>query len=297
MPMLAFPYHWLDTCDLTDAVFNTHYLPDTVRQAAMHVVKPSTQLHFTHEESILGSGGGIWNARFHLNWDKTFAVANADGVVTFREPDAIEQMLRFHESRNALATLLVCPLEGVGVKNPGVWCDPYGGVVNFGLAPKKDNLQCLHYASYAFFSERIWDFLPEGPSNILYDVLEPAIQRGESVYAFRSDTMNWFETGNVADYLKSTRRCLEILRQGTPEAEGLRAMLARFAPDYSRHSDFQHLRLVDDASRVENLESLRGFGVIGAGATISTDTNVQDCVVLPGARVGGGRAHRDEVLM
>src|SRR6185312_3491165 len=69
MPMLAFPYFWLDSVGLSDAVFNTHYLPETVRHAAMHVVRPSTQLHFTHEDAILGSGGGIWNARFQLRWD------------------------------------------------------------------------------------------------------------------------------------------------------------------------------------------------------------------------------------
>ena len=37
MPMLAFPYYWLDSVSLSDVVFNTHYLPETVRQAAMQV--------------------------------------------------------------------------------------------------------------------------------------------------------------------------------------------------------------------------------------------------------------------
>src|SRR6185437_9353962 len=64
MPMLAYPYYWLDTVDLSNVVFNTHYLPETVRKAAMHVVRPECQTHFSHEDTILGSGGGIWNARF-----------------------------------------------------------------------------------------------------------------------------------------------------------------------------------------------------------------------------------------
>ena len=67
--------------------------PHSIRHAAMQVVRPSAQLHFTQENAILGSGGGIWNARFHLQWDDTFAVANGDGVVLFEEQDTIEQML------------------------------------------------------------------------------------------------------------------------------------------------------------------------------------------------------------
>jgi len=296
MPMLAFPYFWLDTVSLSDVVFNTHYLPESVRKAAMHVVNPNTQLHFSHEDEILGSGGGIWNARFLLKGDSDFGVANADGVVTFNEMDALEQMLRFHQSKNALATLLVCPLEGVGKDKPGVWLDKYGEVVNFGKAPKKENLHCLHYASYMFLSDRIWDYFPEGESNILYDVVEPAIAQGEKVYGFESPGMRWFETGNCADYLAATRTCLEFLRDGHPHAAGLKRMLERFAPDYSQRSDLSQLRLIDDSAEIETAADFTGFNVVGREAHIG-NSRLTDCVVLPGAQVSSGTPHSSEAII
>ncbi|MGZ3723587.1 MAG: nucleotidyltransferase family protein [Bdellovibrionales bacterium] len=296
MPMLAFPYYWLDSVDLSAAVFNTHYLPETVRKAAMHVVKPECQTHFSHEDAILGSGGGIWNARFHLQWDGNFAVANADGVVTFPEPDTIEQMLRFHEKHDALATLLVCPLEGVGTRIPGVWMDKFGEVTNFGKASRKDYLECFHYASYMFLSKRIWDFLPEGESNILYDVLEPAIAKGEKVLGFKPAGMRWFETGNSAEYLKATRECLEFMRDGSPLGHPFMQMLDRFGPTYSQKSDLSQLRLIADSSELTEI-NLRGFNVIGADTKLEPGVQLQDCVILPGAHLRSGESHKSEVII
>lgn len=297
IPMLGFPYYWLDTLGLSDVAFNTHYLPESVKHAAMHVVNPLTQLHLCHEDAILGSGGGIWNARFHLQWDADFVVANADGVVTFAEHDAIEQMLRAHRAKGALATLLVCPLEGVGTRLPGVWLDKYGEVGNFGKTPSKDHLECLHYASYMIFSERVWRFLPEGESNILYDVLMAAIAQGEKVYGHRVDNMHWYETGNIADYLASTRHCLELLRGGDRMGLSLERVLDRLAPNYSQHSNFAQLRLIDDASEISNPSSLKGFAVVGAGAQVEAGAQLENCVVLPGARVGAGESHKNSVVI
>jgi NDP-sugar pyrophosphorylase family protein len=295
MPMLAFPYHWLDSVGLTDVVFNTHYLPDSVRHAAMHVVKPTTNLHFTHEDAILGSGGGIWNARFHLQQGDVFAVANGDGVVVFEEADVIQRMLAFHRAQGALATLLVCPLDGVGTRIPGVWQSAQGEVTNFGKAPEKSGLECLHYASFMFISKRVWTYMPEGSSNILYDVFTSAIAQGEKVYGFRVDKMRWFETGNVADYLSATRTCLEFLRADKGFGRGLRAMLERFVPDHKAQSDLARRWLIADSARLKNA-NLQGFSVIGADAD-ATDCALEDCVVLPQARVPAAKTYRGEVLI
>lgn len=284
IPMLGYPYFWLDTLSLSEVVFNTHYLPESVRHAAMHVVKPETQLHFCHEDEILGSGGGIWNARFHLQPDKNFCVANADGVVVFSAMDTIEQMLSFHEKQDALATLLVCPLDGVGTRIPGVWLDKYGEIANFGKAPKKDYLECQHFASYMILSERIWNYLPAGSSNILYDVLEPAIAAGERVcgYSVGKEGMRWFETGNIPEYLSSTLTCLEYLRDNHPFEVGLRAMLERFAANYlDPRKDFLQMRLISDKAELSG--NLNGWCVIGDDARVRAA--VADSVVLPGAEV------------
>lgn len=296
IPMLGFPYYWLNTMGLKEVTFNTHYLPDTIRVAAMHVVNPATPMHFTHESAILGSGGGIWNARFHLQGDDNFAVANGDGVMIAEDHDVLAKMAEFHAKKDALATLLVCPLEGVGTKIPGVWMDSTGEITNFGKAPKKDYLSCFHYASYMLFNKRIWDYLPEGSSNILYDILEPRIAEGEKVYGYRVDNMRWYETGNVQDYLAATKDCLNELRNGTRLGKCVQNILEAHAPPFGQHSDFGQMRLIADTTNVASSAALKGFQVLG-DSNIGAYAQLEDCVVLPGAKVEESSKHRAEVLL
>jgi len=287
MPMLAFPYYWLSTLNLTDAVFNTHHLPETVRRAAMHIAKPETRLHFSHENEILGSGGGIWAARFDLMKDRTFAVANGDGVVLSPDPDLLRRMLEYHEKRHALATLLVCPLEGVGSKIPGVWLKADGTVLGFGKNSPGGGGECLHYASYMLFSERLWPMLPDGSSNILYDILEPRIKKGELVLAYRSDELRWFETGNQQDYLKATKSCLEMIRDKTPHGRCALDILDHHAQPFGLHSKLNNLRLIADSAVIDPRARVDGFAVIGENAKIAQGSSVRDSVILSEAAVNG----------
>ncbi len=292
IPMLGYPYYWLNTLGLSQLVFNTHYLPDTIRHAAMHVIDPAMPLHFSHEAQILGAGGGIWNARPLLEGDRNFVVANGDGVILCEYPDVLEQMLIFHEKKDSLCTMLVCPLEGVGTRLPGVWMDNAGEIVNFGKAPKRDHAECLHYASYMILSKRIWDYLPEGNSNILYDVVEPAITSGkEKAYGFRVDNMKWYETGNAAEYLAATKECLEFTR--TPSAYGrcVRDILSKLAPA----SELNGMQLIADNARIEG--TLSGFQVIGDDCVVGAGATLENSVLLPGTIIAPETQVLNQVLI
>lgn len=289
IPMLGFPYYWLRSAGLTEVAFNTHYLPDTVRHAAMHVVDPTMPMHFSHEPAILGSGGGIRNSRVYLEGDDHFAVANGDGVILCEQSNTLQQMFDFHVKRDALATLLVCPLEGVGTRIPGVWMEGGGEVVNFGKESKKKSAQCFHFASYMFFSKRIWDYLPDGPSNILYDVLEPKILEGEKVFAYKVDRMRWYETGSIKDYLAATKDVLNLMRDGDPLGKCAASIVSSLAPE----SEFEGGRLISSHAEVEG--ALEGFVVIGDEAKVPQGAKVSDGVLLPGATLAAGEVLRGDV--
>lgn len=299
VPMLAFPYHWLSTLGLREVAFNTHYLPETIRHAAMDSVDPSLQLHFPFEDHILGSGGGIWNSRFHLMDDEVFAVANGDGVVTFEDRATLTSMLRAHRDSRAFATMLVCPLDGVGTRIPGVWVTGPGTggifeVVNFGKASDVSHdgstqLRCLHYASVMLISKRVWEYLPSGPSNILYDVFKDAMAEGEKVMAFCVDSMRWYETGNIPEYLAATGSCLESVRLGDGHGQGILEILqSPYAPSFEQRSDLSKRLLIADSATLEPDVELNGFVVIGPDVTVEAGARIENSVLLPGARVTKG---------
>jgi len=293
IPMLGFPYYWLNTLPLKQLVFNTHYLPETLRHAAMHVIDPAMPLHFSHEATILGSGGGIWNARPLLDGGRNVVVANGDGVILCEHSDVMQRMLAFHEERDGLATLLVCPHEGVGTRLPGVWMDNSGEIVNFGKSANKPNTGCLHYASYMILSKRIWDYLPEGSSNILYDVIEPRLLEGEKAYGFRVDNMRWFETGNVQDYLSATQQCLELMQQGSSLGACAKRILSQLAPN----SEVSGLQLIADNADIHATAKISGFFVAGENCMVGESAQIENCVLLPGAVVPAGASLKNQVLI
>lgn len=297
MPMLAFPYFWLSTLGLTELTFNTHHLSDSIRHAAMHVVDPKVHLHFPHEEAILGSGGGIWNARYNLMGEKNFAVANGDGVIVCEDPQSLNAMLKRHEAEDALATLLVCPLEGVGTRIPGVWMNKQGTVFGFGKNSPQPMLECLHYASFMILSERVWTKLPQGSSNIIYDVLEPAIRAGEKVIGYRLDNMRWFETGNATDYLTATKICLQHLQQKNAFGRNLNEMLLRFAQKSEFESNGESLGLVDSTAKTDGTAKMHGFFVIGGDCHVGARCQIKDSVLLPGSRILEGQSIHDQVVI
>lgn len=296
IPMLGFPFYWLNTLGAKDVVFNTHYLPETIRHAAMRVVPPETHLHFSHEEKILGSGGGIWQARFDLMSDRDFAVANGDGVMVAPRRELIKDMLEYHRFHQALVTLLACPFPGVGEKIPGAWVNEKSEVVNFGKQARPGATRCLHYASILILSDQIWSLLPDGESNILYDVLEPQIAKGAKVMAYQADDLRWFETGNIADYLKATRTCLEFLRDDSAYGRALVGIFDSIGPTYRMRSDFKQMRLIADSAIIHPGAEIRGFSVIGPNCEIPDRAQLTDCVVLSGARLTPGTHYENEVL-
>ncbi len=297
VPMLAFPYYWLDTLGLDELTFNTHHLPETVRRAVMATVAPETRLHFSHETKILGSGGGIWNSRFFLQGSDSFALANGDGVILCERPSLLEKMQQLHISENALATLLVCPLDGVGSRIPGVWLDSSGRVCGFGKKSPAEGLECLHYASFMLLSDRVWDFLPAEESNIIYDVLEPRIAKGDKIMAYRADDLRWFETGNTADYLKATHECLQHLRERSSLGLCLSTILNRFTPESELKVTNEGCGLIHPTAKIAPSCILAGFYVIGAEVEIQPHARVEDSVLLPGSRVTGGTHVHEQVYI
>ena len=297
VPLLLWSLELLRELKPDRIVANLHHLPQTIRDLAPQVQKSGFAIQFTHETAApLGSGGALWFAKKELVDCKTLLVANADEVILPTNPETLTRMLEMHERTNALATLLTMRHPEAGTKFGGVWTDNSHTVQGFG----KDGTQftkatqALHYVGVILLSTRIFNFLPEGESNLLYDAVMSAIAQGERVNAFCEELI-WHETGNPKDFLLATREILELM--DTPANSSVAGSLvqrtvrehAAASTSFSRSHD--GLLLAADLaagskSRDEILRSLekeKAFAVIGANALIQS--SVLNSVVLPNARV------------
>ncbi len=206
IPLLGYPLFYLESLPLSNVLVNTHHHPHIIEAVFEELSKGQPySTCFSREEEILGSGGALWGARRELSRADMIVLANGDEVFFPRHKKGLLPIMNWHQSQGNWATLLVTNHPLVGQKFGGVWCDAELGVHGFGKQnPTSQNLKPLHYVGVLILDSSVWEFVPEGPSNILYDVVTEGIRGGKKVSAFYGPQMQWFEVGSPSDYLEGT---------------------------------------------------------------------------------------------
>jgi mannose-1-phosphate guanylyltransferase len=301
VPLACFGQAILQQAGARSFVMNTHHLPEQIEDLAVRMRLDGLDVETSHEAGVpLGSGGGIWKARNLLEGGGDFLVANGDEIILPHRPFVMRDFVSAHRSKKALASILVMHHPLVGSQFGGVWCDSKGAVRGFGKDGSKFGADAIgyHYIGILMLNDRIFEYLPEGESNILYDALAAAIARGEVVQAIES-TFTWFETGNPKDFLSAIKEAIPLLEQGKGEdASALRAITQRFrSPGTTiEHRETALVYAAPDSS-VPALADLNGVVVLESGAQIEAGASVENCILFPGARVRSGEKRKNELVL
>ena len=200
-PLIAHLYDWLLRHGVDEVVINLHHLPERMRRVAT-VWRPSDlTVHFSHEEDILGTGGGLMFAREYFCQDPAeFLVVNGD---VYTELD-VEPTIVQHRASPALATLAL-------TRDPyqrelfGVDLDPAGRVVGFwgggGAAHTRAAYTGIHVCSPAIF-----DVLPSsGFACLKADGWIPALAAGHTISGTICEGM-WADMGTPHRYMEALLR-------------------------------------------------------------------------------------------
>lgn len=307
IPLLKYPLWLMQAAGVDELVLNSHWKPEQIAALAQSISSASLNVHVSHETGVpLGSGGGIWKARGWLDARSTgdhdsFLVCNGDEVILPHDVEILAKFRAEHERSNALATILVMKHPLVGTQFGGVWCDADGNVRGFGKSATEYGPGSVgfHYIGLLLLNPRIFDFMPEGESNILYDVLKSAIATKETVRVVASE-FTWFETGNPRDFLHATGEALHLLdcvNKNASFAEsplkdpGLRhaaQALKEITDTYWATGTTltkQNGALVLRAPRSELAAGVKvsGFAVLEEGSRVTSE--VENIVAMPGAQV------------
>jgi mannose-1-phosphate guanylyltransferase len=299
IPLLYYPTHFAELMGIRSLVLNTHYKPEQIQTLAREIDRMGFQTTCSHEPGTpLGSGGGIWQAREHLKHGD-FLVANGDEVILPRDPRILEKFASEHFEKKALASILVMHHPLVGTQFGGVWADSQGGVKGFGKDAKQfPGTNGFHYIGLLLLSPRIFEYLPAGQSNILYDALAAAIAKGETVRAIDGD-FTWFETGNPHDYLHATGEALQLLHNGKGyDAETLRQITLRHWPVGTKVDEKNGaLFLTDKTSFIDSSAETEGFLVMGPSTRVGAGAKIKNSVLMANASVVAGAEACDTIVL
>lgn len=212
------------------------------------------------ETEPLGTGGAIVNALEHVG-DEPFLGLNGD-ILTDLDLTA---MLAMHRDRGAVATIALTHVEDARPYGL-VPTEPGGRVLGFLEKPAEEVPGDINAGTYVLdpAALRAW---PRGRAlSIEREIFPALIERGRPVYGFVSDAY-WLDLGTPEKYLRAHFDLLEGRVDGHP----------------SYHAPF-----VADGARVDLRAHLGRWVVVGPGASIGPQAQVDDSVLHAGSAVEAG---------
>jgi mannose-1-phosphate guanylyltransferase len=257
-----------------EAVMNLHHLPDAVK----HVLGDGNmgclpRVRFSHEPTILGTGGGIGNAAPLLRGAGPILIHNCD----FLSDIDFESALRSHRAAGLPATLVLA------AERPGyatIEVDSAGRVLSLAGEPKVDpgRVAGRHlFTGCHLIDEGVLDIIPAGrASSIVSDVYRDLAARGR-LGSFVHEGF-WWEFGTPELYLDGNLRLLDL-------AEDRRSEIASHDPVRRVAGGLAALgagATVQPGARVE------GRVALGLASMLGRDASVRDSVILAESWIGPG---------
>lgn len=205
-PLVGYVAEYLARYGCDEIVVNLHHRPESVRRALGDGSKFGVKLHYVEEPEILGTSGGIDNARALLDGE-TFIAVNGKIITDINLNSALETHRRTH----ALATLVVLPNPSCQrfsiVKSKDEMLDGFGGMPSAGDFVGQD--PPLMFTGIQILDPAIFDYIPRGVfSHSTTDVYPRAVAEGERV-ALHVTQGNWYELSTIQRYLDISLQLLE----------------------------------------------------------------------------------------
>jgi mannose-1-phosphate guanylyltransferase len=282
-PLIAWAVESFLAAGVHDLIVNLHHLPEPLQQFLREEYAGRVTFHFSIEDEILGTGGGIRRVRPQLQSEEEFFLVNGD-TIQFPPWDALRDARR---AKNALAALtLRHPPEGD--RFTPVFFDD-GLVTGFGNGTGEP----LMFAGSHVISTRIFDYLPDREfSGIVEHAYQPVLSDGRDRLAGVVDDGLWFDIGTPQRYLTASNALLDTMVRGDLEpTEGSRidgdSLIHDSASGRAAHSTIGVRSVIEGEVR----ES-----IIWDDCRIARGVTLERCIVAHGVELAAGD-YRDAVIV
>ncbi len=276
-PLCTWTMAFLARSGVKSFVLNLHQHPRLIQQEILDWAGKRTPVQFTVEPEILGTGGGIGNARRHFKAG-TFVTANGDAIVRFD----FARALAFHRRRKSLATLVL--FSNRAKRYTPVWIKPHGRITGFGSDAGDGRLSGF-YTGIQIVEPELLDHIPLGKAScIIRDVYIPLIKKGAPIHGFLTDGV-FREFGTPADYLRETIALLRDPSERDPLPPWSSPGVSVIPPVW-----------ISPNARIAPGATIGPDAVIEENASVEAGATVASAVIWPGAEVKAGETVRNAIL-
>ncbi len=175
---------------IKEIAVNLHYKGELIEDYLRKKYE-SIEWKFFYEKKILGTGGGVLNARSFLEREDDFVLTNSD-ILTFVN---LNELIGIHKESDALASLVV--FENPEDPRPVFYDRKKGKVISFRKDKKLENFLRGTFTGIHIISGKIFKFM-ENLSNFfsIITIYEKIIKAGEKVGAIEIDDY-WKDVGTI----------------------------------------------------------------------------------------------------
>ncbi|MGE5189774.1 MAG: sugar phosphate nucleotidyltransferase [Gemmatimonadota bacterium] len=282
-PLCTYNMEFLSRAGVREFVLNLHTHPRLIRQRVTAWAGRKMRVEYAMEPVILGTGGGIWNARGFLSGG-TFVAANGDTIVGF----PLAAALAFHRERKALATLVLFP--DPAKRYTPVWIAPDSRITGFG-SEAGEGARSGFYTGCQIVEPDLLARIPPGRAScVIRETYRPLVAAGAPVFGFLTSG-TFREFGSPADYLSGTLALLvEKAQEGKlPRADAPGVTIAppvfispraKIAPGATVGPD---VVIEEDASVGEGAAVSRS--ILWPGASLAPGQTLAGAILTPARRV------------
>ena len=183
-PILDYSLFYLKKFGVEEVVINLCHKGEKIEKHAGDGKKYGLKIHYSKEETPIGTGGGLKLAENYFKEEEAFFTLNSDTLINCD----LSELTRFHEEQKAPATLVAAP-----------WAEGYTRVQigNHRLLNIKtgDHL----FTGLTILSPKIFEVLPTTKSNLITDGVIPLMQKVKSIACFIHEGY-WRDIGTLANY-------------------------------------------------------------------------------------------------
>jgi NDP-sugar pyrophosphorylase family protein len=186
-PMIEYPLALLKRYGIREVIINLHHLGEQIEAYLGNGSRLGLTIRYSEEPELLDTGGGLLRARPFLH-DEAFIVVNTDVLIDV----ALDQLIAFHRSRGAAATLVLRPDDHAD-RYGSIEIDANGKIRRFltatAPAPGSSTGEKLMFTGVQILEPRVFDFMDETPRKFgtTKETYPRMLHAGEPMYGFRFD--------------------------------------------------------------------------------------------------------------
>jgi NDP-sugar pyrophosphorylase family protein len=282
-PLLERTIELLRLAKIQDIAVNVHHLPEQVVAHFGDGSKFGVNLHFSREETIMGTAGGIKAAQGFLDGG-AFLVINSDIIVDID----LGRVLAFHRERGSCLTLVV-RADNSPEKYAPIEIQPDGRIARF-IGASAPNISSgetrrVMFTGIQIMEPEIFFRIPAGKfCGTTEDVFPEMIEEGLPVFGYLHKDY-WIDMGNREQYLKVHKDALDDkihLKTGPiKNPDGLSIV----SPV-----------LIGEGCHIEPGACVGPYAVLGHGCRVENNAVVENSVLWDDVTVGSHCTVRSSIL-